>query len=142
MHPRFLQADRLSKEVIGACIEVHRHFGPGLIENIYERCLLGELELRGISATSQKLIQINYKGFVFEETLRFDVLVENCLLVEVKAVTEVIPVHKAILLSYMKLLDVPVGLVVNFHEPKLVDGISRLLLPGANLPSAAQESDL
>lgn len=119
---------------------MHRHFGPGLIESIYERCLLRELELRGVLATSQKLIQIDYKGFVLEETLRFDVLVENCLHVEVKAVTEVIPVHKAILLSYMKLLDVPIGLVVNFHEPKLVDGISRLLLPGANLPDAPSQT--
>ena len=137
MHPRYQQADRLSKEVIGACIEVHRHFGPGLIESIYELSLLRELELRGISALRQKVLKIDYKGFVFEETLRFDVLVEGCLLVEAKAVNEVLPIHKAVLMSYMKLLDMPIGLVVNFHEPKLVEGISRLILPGANTPDIA-----
>jgi GxxExxY protein len=69
---------------------------------------------------------------VFEETLRFDVLVEGCFLVEVKAVTDVLPVHKAVLLSYMKLLDVPLGLLINFHEERLVDGVTRMMLPGAN----------
>jgi GxxExxY protein len=75
---------------------------------------------------------IQYKGFTREEPLRFDVLVEGCVLVEVKAVEKTLPIHKAQLLSYMKLLDVPVGLIMNFHEMRLTDGISRLILPGAN----------
>lgn len=108
--------------------------GPGLIESVYEKCLLRELSLRGLAAVKQQMVTIEYKGFVFEEELRFDVLVEGCLLVELKAVEQVHPVHKAKLMSYMKLLDVPLGLVVNFHETRLVDGISRLILPGANLP--------
>lgn len=132
MHPLFERADKLSREVIGAAIEVHRIMGPGLLESIYERCLLRELGLRRISAVSQKGVEINYKGDVFREELKFDVLVEGCLLVEVKAVQEVHPIHKAQLLSYMKLLDIPLGLLINFHEMKLADGVSRMILRGAD----------
>jgi len=80
------KADDLSAKVIGAAIEVHRNKGPGLIESIYERCLLRELELRGISATTQKIVRVEYKGLLFDEPLRFDLLVDDCLLVELKAV--------------------------------------------------------
>jgi GxxExxY protein len=134
MHPLFARADRLSGEVIGAAIEVHRIMGPGLLESIYERCLLRELELRGISALQQEEVVIDYKDDVFKETLRFDLLVEGCLLVELKAIQAVLPIHKAQLLSYMKLLKVPLGLLFNFHEMRLIEGISRLILPGANHP--------
>jgi GxxExxY protein len=134
MHPLFAKADRLSAEVIGAAIEVHRIMGPGLLESIYERCLLRELELRGIAARNQEEVIIDYKDTVFTEILRFDLLVDDCLLVELKAIRDVLPIHKAQLLSYMKLLNVPLGLLFNFHEVKLVDGISRLILPGANHP--------
>jgi GxxExxY protein len=106
--------------------------GPGLIESIYEWCLIKELELRGLNCCSQQVVEIRYKEFTKEEVLRFDVLVESCVLVEIKAVESVLPIHKAKLLSYMKLLDIPLGLVINFHEMKLVDGISRLMLAGAN----------
>ena len=132
MHPLFARADGLSGEIIGAAIEVHRIMEPGLLESIYERCLLRELELRGIPAINQEQVVIDYKGDRFTETLRFDVLVSGCLLVELKAVSEVLPIHKAQLLSYMKLLNVPLGLLFNFHELTLVDGMSRLVLSGAN----------
>jgi GxxExxY protein len=134
MHPRFAKADALSHDVIGAAIEVHRDKGPGLIESIYERCLMHELVLRKISACNQKLISIRYKDLIFEEPLRFDVLVENCLLIEAKSVERTLPIHKAQLLSYMKLLDVPIGLLINFNETVLKSGISRLYLPGSNQP--------
>ncbi|HNX52481.1 MAG TPA: GxxExxY protein [Pontiellaceae bacterium] len=133
MHPLYEKADGLSREVISALIEVHRDKGPGLIESIYERCFLRELEIRKMTAVNQRIVKIEYKGLVFEEPLRCDVLVEDCLLVELKAVEKILPVHKAQLLSYMKLLDIPVGLLINFHEIKLVDGLHRLILPGANL---------
>ena len=133
MHSLFKQADQLSREVIAAAIEVHRLNGPGLIESIYERCLIRELSLRGITAVNQRSVKIDYKGFVFEEQLRFDVLTEDCLLLELKSVQDVLPIHQAQLLSYMRLLDVPIGLLINFHEPKLVDGLRRMILPGANL---------
>ncbi|WCJ59280.1 GxxExxY protein [Fontisphaera persica] len=132
MHPLYEQANRLSRHVIGAAIEVHRLKGPGLIESIYEKCLMRELELRQLRFLSQRLVKIEYKGVVFEEPLRFDVLVEGCLLLELKSVQEIQPMHQAQLLSYMKLLDIPVGLLINFHQIKLTDGIRRLILPGAN----------
>jgi len=135
MHPLFQKASGLTETIIAAAIEVHRDKGPGLIEfiYIYEWCLLRELELRGLHCMSQKSVLIEYKGFTREEPLRFDVLVEGCVLVEAKAVEKVVPIHKAKLLSYMKLLDVPLGLLINFHEMKVTYGISRLILPGANL---------
>lgn len=130
MHPLFLRASKLTEPIIGAAIEVHRDKGPGLIESIYEWCLIRELELRHLTATNQKIVRISYKGFVKEEPLRFDLLVEDCVLVEAKSVEHVLPVHKAQLLSYMKLLNVPLGLLINFNVAKLTDGVSRLILPG------------
>ena len=132
MHPLWKKADGLSQIVIGAAIEVHRLKGAGLIESIYERCLLRELELRSIPATTQKVVRVEYKGLVFDEPLRFDILVSDCLLLELKAVEVLHPSAKAQLFSYMKLLDVPVGLLINFHEQVLKNGISRMILPGAN----------
>jgi GxxExxY protein len=132
MHPLFQKATGLTETIIAAAIEVHRDKGPGLIESIYEWCLLRELEVRGLTCTSQKSVLIRYKGFTREEPLRLDVLVEECLLVEAKTVDKILPIHKAQLLSYMKLLDVPLGLLINFHEMKVTDGVSRLILPGAN----------
>src|SRR5665213_3366938 len=132
MHPLFEQATGLTGEIIAAAIEVHRDKGPGLIESIYEWCLVKELELRELNCVGQKSVFINYKGFTREEILRFDLLVEGCVLVEIKAAEKILPIHKAQLLSYMKLLNIPLGLLINFHELKVTDGISRLLLPGKN----------
>src|SRR5438477_13086342 len=132
MHPLYQKADKLSRDTIGSAIEVHRQKGAGLIESIYERCLLRELELRSIPATTQKIVRIEYKGLVFDEPLRFDILVDDCLLVELKAVELLHPFSKAQLFSYMKLLNIPLGLLINFHEPVLKKGISRMMLPGAN----------
>ena len=132
MHPLFQKADHLSRGVIGAAIEVHRIMGPGLLESIYQKCLLRELELRGIPAIKQQFVQIEYKDLIFTEELRFDVLVDGCLLVELKAVQEMHPIFKAQLLSYMKLLNLPLGLLMNFHEIRLADGISRMILHGAD----------
>ena len=131
MHPLYEKACSLTGEIIAAAIEVHRTMGPGLIESIYEWCLIKELELRGFNVSNQAIVNIHYKSFCREEPLRFDVLVEQCVLVENKAAESVHPIHKAILLSYMKLLDVPLGLLINFHVEKLTDGVSRLILPGA-----------
>ena len=126
------KASGLTESIIGAAIEVHRDKGPGLIESIYEWCLTKEFEVCGLCCLSQKNVVITYKGFSREEPLRFDLLVANCVLVEAKAVADILPIHKAQLLRYMKLLNVPLGLLLNFHELKLVDGVHRLILPGAN----------
>jgi GxxExxY protein len=142
MHPLYQKADGLSRKVIGAAIEVHRHKGPGLIESIYERCFLRELALRSIAATTQKIVRVEYKGLVFDEPLRFDLLVEDCLLLELKAVESLHPSSKAQLFSYMKLLDVPVGLLINFHELVLKNGIFRMILPGANHTARSDDAEV
>ena len=132
MHPLFEKGSRLTETIIAGAIEVHRDKGPGLIESIYEWCLLKELEIRRLNSVCQQSIVIDYKGFTSNELLRFDICVEGCVLVEVKAVEKILPIHKAQLLSYMKLLNIPIGLLINFHEMRVTEGISRLILPGAN----------
>lgn len=132
MHPLYEQAAALTHDVIGAAIEVHKEMGPGLLESIYEWCLTKELELRGHTITRQSVVVVRFKQFEKEDPLRFDLLVNDCLFVEVKAVEEVHKINKAQLLSYMKLLDIPLGLIINFNVLKLTDGVSRLILPGAN----------
>ncbi len=130
MHKNFIRADGWTKDVIGAAIEVHRDKGPGLLEDIYEQCLMWELQLRNIPAIKQLNVPVAYKGLQFDSPLKLDVYVDNCLIIELKAVERILPIHKAQLMSYMKLLDAPVGLLINFHELKLIDGICRMMLPG------------
>ena len=139
MHRLYEKAAGLTETIIAAAIEVHRDKGPGLIESIYEWCMVKEIGLRSMTCTSQMIVVIEYKGFTREEPLRFDLLVEGCVLVECKAVEKILPIHKAQLLSYMKILNVPVGLLMNFHEMKVTDGISRLILPRANLKGGTGE---
>lgn len=102
------------------------------MESIYQWCLARELELRQLYSVGQKVVKVRYKNFVREEPLRFDLLVSDCVLVEAKSVESILPIHKAQLLSYMKLLDVPLGLLINFNVIKLTDGVSRLILRGAD----------
>jgi GxxExxY protein len=132
MHPLFQKASQLTEDIIGAAIEVHRDKGPGLIESIYEWCLSKELDLRGLSHVNQRQVEIAYKGFIKQEELRLDILVEDCILIEAKSVAKVLPIHKAQLLSYMKLLNIPIGLLINFNETRLIEGVHRMILPGAN----------
>lgn len=131
MSHQFQKATELTGEVIAAAIEVHRAMGPGLVESIYEWCLTKELELRGFETSNQQTVTIHYKGFQRQEELRYDMVVEQCVIVELKAVQQLAPIHKAQLLSYMKLLDIPIGLLMNFHQEKLTDGLARLVLPGS-----------
>ena len=122
------RANAWSQLVIGAAIEVHRIKGPGLIEEIYKKCLARECELRNIPYVKELRVFLEYKGLVFEEPLRLDILIDDVLILELKAVEKVLPIHKAQLLSYMKLLNKPVGLLLNFHELVLKDGIHRMVL--------------
>ena len=122
------RAHAWSHLVIGAAIEVHRIKGPGLIESIYSKCFVRECDLKSIPVRREVLVPIEYKGHIFEEPLRLDFLIDDVLIVEFKAVEEVLPVHKAQLLSYMKLLNTPLGLLINFHEILLKDGITRMRL--------------
>jgi GxxExxY protein len=110
---------------IGAAIEVHRHLGPGLLESAYEACLAHELAARGLAFQRQVELPLLYKGQRVDAGFRMDLLVEGQVIVELKAVDKVHPVHEATLLTYMKLADKKVGLIINFHVKLLVDGITR-----------------
>lgn len=102
-------------QVNGAAIEVHKSIGPGLLEDVYHKCLKKELELRQINFLSELKIPLQYKGFELESKLRCDLLVENALVVELKSVNEIIPIFDAQLLTYMNLLNAPIGLLINFN---------------------------
>jgi GxxExxY protein len=134
MHPDFERAHAWTSKVIAAAIEVHREKGPGLLESIYEKCLMRELQLQHVPAEQQLVVPVEYKGYRFEEPLKVDVYVDRCLVVELKAVEKLLPIQKAQLLSYMKLLNAPIGLLINFHEAVLKDGIRRFILKGADQP--------
>ncbi|TDD99733.1 GxxExxY protein [Flavobacterium cellulosilyticum] len=102
-------------QVNGAAIEVHKHLGPGLLESVYHNCLKKELNLRGIEFKTELIIPVNYKGLDVEAGLKCDLLVESSLVVELKAVEKVMPIHESQLLTYMKLLEVPIALIINFN---------------------------
>jgi GxxExxY protein len=105
--------------VIGAAIEVHRHLGPGLLESVYQQCMQKELAIRGISFQSQIKIPVDYKGLMVKTPMRCDLFIENILPVELKAASEIIPLNKAQLMTYMKLLEVPKGLMINFNSTNI-----------------------
>lgn len=128
MPQKFRRADGWSR----AAIEVHRLKGPGLLESIYEKCMMREFALNAVPVVQQLMVPIEYKGLQFEEPLTLDIYVDECLILELKAVEKVLPIHKAQLLSYMRLLDAPLGLLINFNEARLVDGVHRMILPGAD----------
>ena len=118
-----------SEQVIGACIEVHRQLGPGLLESAYEECVAHELGLRGLRFERQLPVALQYKGILLECGYRLDFVVENALVVEIKSVDKVLPIHQAQLLTYMRLTKLPTGLLVNFRETILKNGLRRLTLP-------------
>ena len=107
--------NELTYKVIGCAIEVHKQLGPGLLESVYEQCFLKELEIRKIVYKSQLWVPIDYKGLHLDTELRLDVLVEDILCVELKAQEGLLPIHDAVLLSYMQMLQKPKGILINFH---------------------------
>jgi GxxExxY protein len=120
--------DELTYRVIGCAIEVHKQLGPGLLESIYEKCFIHELNLRGISCVSQVSAPIKYKGLAIDTELRLDVLVEDILCVELKAQQGLLPIHEAITLSYMEMLHKPKGLLINFQCVNIVKEGQRTLV--------------
>lgn len=102
-------------QVNGAAIEVHKSIGPGLLESIYHQCMIKELSLRGINFQSELIIPIEYKGLDLKSDLRCDLFIKNCLVLELKSVEKIIPIHIAKLMTYMKLLQSPIGLMINFN---------------------------
>ena len=117
----------LSYKVIGCAMEVHKNLGPGLLESIYEKALIQELTLNGISVQSQLEVQVNYKGMNISEGFRLDLLVNDELIVELKSVEDLKPIHHKQLLTYLKLTNKRVGLLINFNTVSLTDGIKRVV---------------
>ena len=114
--------EALTEQVIGAAIEVHRALGPGLLESAYEECLCHELHLRGISFERQKPLPVEYKGIKLDCGYRLDLIVENKVILEIKCVEHILPVHEAQLLTYLKMTGTRVGLILNFNVSTLIRG--------------------
>lgn len=113
--------------IVDACYKVHTQLGPGLLESVYETVLYHELKERGLSVKRQVIVQIEYEGIVLEEGFRADLIVDNSVIIELKSVESVVPVHKKQLLTYLRLSDKKLGLLVNFGENLIKDGITRIV---------------
>ncbi|HHT9123353.1 MAG TPA: GxxExxY protein [Candidatus Wunengus sp. YC63] len=123
-----MEFDELSRKVIGLSIEVHRELGPGLLENTYKQCLAYELSQAGINFQMEVELPVKYKNVLISCGYRIDLLIENNLIIELKSVDKIIPIHEAQLLTSMKLSGIKVGLLINFNEIVLKDGIKRFVL--------------
>ena len=118
----------LTRQIIGAAIEIHRHLGPGLLESTYESCLVYELEQLGLGVQRQVALPVVYKELQLPKAYRIDLLVNEQIVVELKAVDNILPVHEAQVLSYLKLSKLKVGLLLNFHVKMMKDGVRRFAL--------------
>jgi GxxExxY protein len=123
-----LRFDELSKRVIGCAIEVHRNLGPGLLESTYEQCLAHELKCVGIPFMLQHPLPVNYSGVKLDCGYRVDLLIDNKIIVELKSVEKLLPIHQAQLLTYMKLAEIKIGLLMNFNVRFMKNGIKRMVL--------------
>ncbi len=123
-----MKFENLSHRIIGCAIEVHRQLGPGLLESTYEQCLAHELRLKGIPFKLQHPVPVAYKGIKLDCGFRVDLFVDDEIIVELKSVERLIPIHKSQLLTYMKLCKVSIGLLMNFNVTILKDGIIRMVL--------------
>ena len=119
--------EKLTGEVIGAAIEVHRHLGPGLLESAYEECLCHEFHLRGLKFERQRPLPLEYKGIKLDCGYRMDIVVEEKVILELKVVDTIAPIHEAQLLTYLRLSGIKIGFIVNFNVPVLKNGIRRLI---------------
>lgn len=119
--------DKFSNEIIGAAIEVHRHLGPGLLESAYEECLCRELSIRDLTFERQKPLAVFYKGIKLDCGYKLDVVVGGLVILELKAVDRIEPIHEAQLLTYLKLTNLKLGILINFNVPILKDGIKRIV---------------
>ncbi len=120
--------DKLTYEILGAAIEVHKEIGPGLLESVYHACLKREFEIRKIKFLTQQVVKVVYKGVTLEADLRYDFLVENAIVVELKAAESMAPVYVSQLLTYMRLLQRPKGILVNFFTDNLFKGGQRTIV--------------
>jgi GxxExxY protein len=123
-----MEINQITETIIGSAIEVHRHLGPGLLESAYHSCLAREIALRNLSFEQEVLLPIDYKGVQLDCGYRLDFLIEHTVIVELKAVEKLQPIHEAQLLTYLKLTGCKVGLLINFNVPVLKQGIKRMVL--------------
>ena len=123
-----MDKDPVTERIIGCAIEVHRALGPGLLESAYEKCLAFELGQHGIPFRQQLPVPVEYKGTRIECGYRIDLLVDDAVIVELKSVDQLAPVHEAQLLTYMKLARIRTGLLINFNQQRLIDGLRRIKL--------------
>jgi len=123
-----MEFDKLSNRVIGCAIEVHRNLGPGLLESTYEQCLAHEFKMEGMPFKLQHPLPVAYKGLKLDCGYRIDLLVDNSLIVELKSVESLLPIHQAQLLTYLKLSGIKIGLLINFNVEYLKNGIKRMVL--------------
>ncbi|OGO35005.1 MAG: GxxExxY protein [Chloroflexi bacterium RBG_16_57_11] len=123
-----MEINKITEEIIGAAIEVHRHLGPGLLESAYQICLAREMALRGLSFEQEKPLSLEYKGVKLDCGYRLDFLVEQAVIVELKTVDALQPVHEAQLLTYLRLTGCKIGLLINFNVPILKQGLKRMAL--------------
>lgn len=119
--------EALAKQIVDAAFRVHSELGPGLLECVYEQCLAHELRKRGLRFELQKPVPVRYDGVQIDCALRLDLLVEDSIVVEIKAIETILPVHKAQLLSYLRLADKALGLLINFHVPLIKEGVRRVI---------------
>lgn len=126
--------NELSGSVIGAAIEVHKELGPGLLESAYEECLCRELSIREVTFERQVSLPVAYKGVKLDCGYRIDIFVESKIILELKAVDRIMDIHKAQLMTYMKLSGCTLGLLINFNVPRLTDGLTRVAIGAPNLP--------
>ena len=121
------KTDSLTYKIIGCAMEVYKQLGPGLLESVYEQALVHELKLNDIPVESQVEIKVNYKGINITDNLRLDLLVDDSVIVELKSVEELKPIHHKQLLTYLRLMNKKVGLLINFNTDNLMDGIKRIV---------------
>lgn len=120
------QLNALSYEICGAAMDVYNHFGPGLLESIYEKAMIKELQLRDIKVESQVPVKVTYKGFTISDDYRLDLLVEDIMILELKSVAELLPLHYKQLRSYLRLLNKPMGWLINFNEDDFAHGMVKV----------------
>ncbi len=123
-----LLAASLTERIIALAIEVHRHTGQGLLESVYQQCLCYELRKAGLTVEQQVAIPVTYKGEQIGEGFRADIVVERQLILEIKAVATILPAHEAQLLTYLRMSGIPIGLILNFNAPHLIDGLRRFVV--------------
>ena len=123
------KVDELAEKAIGCAIEVHRTLGPGLLESVYRECMILELRRQNLRVESERQIPFDYKGERIKSRLRIDLVVDDCIIVEVKAIDRLHPIHQAQVITYLKLSGLPAGLLMNFNAPTLKAGLKRLEHP-------------